>query len=145
MVFVSAVVLKKTRGAEELKHDPAALKIEGTKMSKPKYKLVERFQFIEARYNRFLKNKSMLKGNPMASFIAMTDLDRTYEGETKPQKNIVLCDRCNEDIKDSHFIMLENMFCYHRECIKDELPPKFKKEVFSGNANVIVVDFSKKG
>jgi hypothetical protein len=49
----------------------------------------------------------------------MTDLDSNYGGE-KMLKDVILCDRCNEDIEQSHFVILESQYVYHTTCCQDD-------------------------
>lgn len=95
------------------------------------YELIDRKQFIEARYKRFQQNKPMLE----QSGAIFTDLDRNYGDGL--MKDVVICDRCNENILDHSFIMLERSRVYHLDCIRSELPKNMNLQ------NVVLVDFSK--
>ena len=106
------------------------------KSKKHGYILVDRAKFIQARYDAYIVKKAAVRENGMERLVYMTDLDRTYEGQRKPQKDIVLCDRCNEDIEDPMFVMLADSLCYHHACVKDELPNNFME-------NVALVSFRK--
>lgn len=105
-----------------------------------KYQLIDRAQFVTARYENFLKMKTWLESKncpyPPGSY-HLTDLDRVYDNQTKPQKDIVICDRCNEDINDVAFVMVEGSYTYHRDCIRNELPNNFGQSI----ENVIFINF----
>ena len=87
---------------------------------KLKFHYVVREDFIKKRYENFLVSKKNLATYPpeLQKFCHITNLDHNY-GDG-PMKDFIICDRCNEYIKDETFVMMENQFVYHRECIKNE-------------------------
>lgn len=91
-----------------------------------KYLWINRKDFVEKRYKNFKLNKKRLSelGLPKNRYV-LSDLNKIYEGDDRPLRDIVLCDRCNENIEDSHFVMFEEQLVYHRSCIKSELPEDF--------------------
>ncbi len=99
-----------------------------TKKPKVQWRLINKAEFITARYENFLRKKKWLienLGETWDDFVVMSDLDRVYEGETKPLKELVVCDRCNEYIEDEEFIMFEESRVYHKACIEHQLPKDF--------------------
>lgn len=114
---------------------------------KPEVKIFERQPFVEARYKNFLAKKKWLKENGLEAAYHMTDLDRTYKGFTKPMKDVVICDRCQEDVQEHIFVMVENSFVYHRACVLSEYPELFMEEEpkIEPASNVVFLhDFRKK-
>lgn len=89
--------------------------------NQPKYRYLDRATFVEQRYQSFLKKKAFLdKVDPERAVWHLTDLDYVYEKLGKPLKDVVICERCNEDIADDKFIMLEDSYCYHDACVQDD-------------------------
>lgn len=86
------------------------------------YKFFDRAEFVEKRYERFLQKKKWLKETGMDAIGHLTDLDRIYKPFTKPMKDVVICDRCQEDVLDPVIVSLEASFIYHKVCIQHELP-----------------------
>lgn len=114
---------------------------------KPSVRIFERQPFVEARYKNFLAKKAWLKKNGLEDAYHMTDLDKTYSGFTKPMKDVVICDRCQSDIEDKLFLMVENSFVYHRACVLSEYPEVFINEeqwVEQPDNVVFIHDFRKK-
>lgn len=110
---------------------------------KPVFQVVLREEFIEVRYKNYLGTKAYLDEiDPERKFSYLTDLDKIYDGETKPQKDIILCDSCNEDIDDPQFIFLESQNCYHAACVRDRDWFIHKEPISYEN---VVELFSKKG
>ena len=96
-------------------------------MIKKNFCYIDRRVFIDERYTNFLKKKKQLvKIWPLKfegvlidfGFGFMTNLDAVSEG--KLLKDTVICDRCNEDILDSHVLLFENSFVYHEACVKND-------------------------
>jgi hypothetical protein len=52
-------------------------------------------------------------------------------------KDLIICDRCNENIIDVCFVRFENSFVYHVACVRDHLPDDVKFE----SENIVFPDF----
>jgi hypothetical protein len=85
----------------------------------PGYIVVWREDFIEARMVRYIAKKRFLEKMEKQTgekWFHITDLDKTYPPFTKPMREVVICDGCNEDIEDEEFVFLERQLCYHKKC-----------------------------
>lgn len=77
-----------------------------------------RDKFVADRYSRFLEfKKSPISKLPI---IHATDLDQLDRESGLYIRDMVLCDRCNQNIEDKFFIIFEKGFVYHFECVKNE-------------------------
>lgn len=83
---------------------------------KQEIKWVDRADFVKNRYENWLRKKQVFAETMPQGSYHMSDLDRIYEGETKPLKDIVVCDSCNEDILEPKFVMVEEQLVYHAKC-----------------------------
>ena len=106
--------------------------------------VVNRSDFVKTRYENFLANKKTLESYPpeIRKMIITSDLDQTetHKGVTKVLRDVVLCDRCNEDITEVSFMgrIAEGQlyFVYHRLCLD-------KKELDELKLPDNVIDLSK--
>jgi hypothetical protein len=79
--------------------------------------MMNRNEFTANRYQNFLKKKKILDElDPERNHFILTDLDQTFPPCTKPMKEIVICDSCNEDIDSPVFVFFEEERCYHDKC-----------------------------
>lgn len=111
------------------------------------YKFFNREDFVKARYERFLEKQKYLKETGMEYIAHLTDLDRIYKPFTKPMKDVVICDRCQQDVLDPVIVSLEAAFIYHKACIQHELPKELPTQPEPEPIDNIVWldDFRKKG
>lgn len=87
----------------------------------PNYVLIQKAPFIEKRYENFLRHKKFLEKYPsVEKHISLTDLDRIYDGMNKPMKDVVICDRCQQDVTEDHVVDVEKVFMYHRGCLRED-------------------------
>jgi len=84
-----------------------------------KIQYVDRKGFVEQRYESFKRKKAFFEKHQLTSYVHLTDLDKTYPEFGKPMKEVVLCDRCNQDILDEKFPMVEKELVYHPKCKGD--------------------------
>lgn len=85
------------------------------------YTFVSRKEFVESRYQRFLKNKETLTQiDPDYRFFRLTDLDLYSTTYQRPLKEVVLCDRCQDNIESLELVLVERNLCYHETCLTPE-------------------------
>lgn len=87
-------------------------------MPKAEFKTVIKDEFIKVRYANYQAKLKYLTEMNLLDKAILTDLDKTYEGFTKPMREVVICDGCNEEILTETFIMVENSRCYDHICIR---------------------------
>lgn len=91
------------------------------------YKLVDRLRFVNHRYGNFQQKKLFIKEHPgMEKYTHMTDLDAHSKEFGCQMKDVVICDRCQKNIKDHNFVMVSEAFCYHLDCVRNEVPADFE-------------------
>lgn len=85
---------------------------------KKEVKMVERKLFLKIRYENFLLKQLQLDAvDPDRQLFHLTDLDEPkFSVNGKLLRDIILCDRCNSDIEELFFIMIDENFCYHEKC-----------------------------
>lgn len=88
-----------------------------SKKSVPDYVLVDRQDFVDGRYQRFLGKKDFLEKNLPPKTYHLTDLDSLNDRFNKKWKDVVICDRCQLDIEDERIVMVGNSFVYHIACL----------------------------
>lgn len=95
------------------------------KKSPPKLPVVwvERRRFTEIRYERFVAKKAALRDSPLGPSTYLTDLDAEHRELGIPMKELVLCDRCNENIEEAYFLMFEGSLCWHEKCTPEAERP----------------------
>jgi len=91
-------------------------------MKKPIAVWLPRDAFLKLRYARFKKKKKILDEiDPDREWSYLTDMDDPKLAvKGKPLRDVLLCDRCNEDIEEDRFLMLEGQQAYHRACVQHE-------------------------
>ena len=101
-------------------------------MGKNKIEWIERTEFVEYRYALYLRNKSYLDSiDPQRKYSHLTDLDKQSDFGISPLKDIVICDRCNENIAEKRFVRVEGHMVYHAACVEEKRLFKIISEVFS--------------
>jgi len=86
--------------------------------NKSKYHRVPRADFVESRYRRFKESQALIGALSDAGLVHRTDLDEIDPDSGKPIRDLVLCDRCNEDILDSSIVTFCSSRVYHKACAK---------------------------
>jgi hypothetical protein len=83
-----------------------------------KYWTLDREEFLEARYINFKRKKAFMESiDPTMGTWIMADLDSPGPNG-RLLSDIIICDACNEDIRDHQFIMFEASMVYHGACAR---------------------------
>lgn len=93
----------------------------GVNMPKLKFEWIDREMFCEERYLRYEMNVLTKEAlGDIGEKILLTNLDSYDETFEAQLRFVVICDRCNDNIPDHKFVMLEGQNCYHPKCVQDE-------------------------